>query len=416
MNPESNDANHSNWREDLENSRDLSKREMEYIGFVVNWFESWRLAKNLELCRDVAGRFWKEAVIFKERSSWQLQQWTEGMRWYLNWVKLCEESGRSPRSLAERMKIAVDRVGARRGLAFRTRKTYGGWVARFGSSVTNAHEAQNTELAKEWLAKLVSETKVSFATQKQALNALVFFFKEVCGMEEVDLGVRMRKRMPRIPVVLSKRELMALIAKVEPKYRVKASLQYGAGLRVSELLSLRIKDVDLDRRQLTVRCGKGDRDRVTLIPDSLCEAIAAHIEEVRKVYAADRENDANGVYLPKALVRKMPLAGKRWEWFWLFPAKADSVDPDSGIKRRHHIHGDRYNAALVLAAKEAGIEKRVTSHVLRHSFATHLLESGSDIRTIQDLLGHADVRTTEIYTHVAKGQNGRGVRSPLDVG
>ena len=405
----------SNWREDLEKSRDLSRREIESIGFAVNWFESWRLAKKLELNRNMAKRFWKEAVICKERTPWQLQEWTEGIRWYLNWVKLCEESGKSPKSLAERMMFAVDRVGARRGLAFRTRKTYGGWVARFGNSVANAHEAQNTELAKEWLAKLVSETKVSFATQKQALNALVFFFKEVCGMDEVDLGVRMRKRMPRIPVVLSKREVMALIEKVEPKYRAKAQLQYGAGLRVGELLTLRIKDVDLDRRQLTVRCGKGDRDRVTLIPDSLCEAISAHIEEVRKVYAADREHDANGVYLPKALERKMPLAGKRWEWFWLFPAKENSVDPDSGIKRRHHIHGDRYNGALVSAAREAGIDKRVTSHVLRHSFATHLLESGSDIRTIQDLLGHADVKTTEIYTHVAKGQNGRGVRSPLDV-
>ena len=402
------------WRDDLEHSRDLSKREIESIGFVVNWFESWRLGQHLKLNRDVARRFWKEAVLSKERSSWQLQQWTEGIRWFLNWIKQCEASGRNPTSLAERMSVAVDRVGGRRGLAYRTRQAYGGWVARFGATVRSAEEAQNTELAKDWLASLVSETKVSFATQKQALNALVFFYKEVCGMDQVDLGVQMRRRTPRMPVVLSRPEIMALIEKVEPKYKVKAQLQYGAGLRVGELLALRIKDVDLERRQLTVRAGKGDRDRVTLIPDSLLEAITEHIEDVRKVYTEDRKNDANGIYLPKALVRKMPLAGKRWEWFWLFPAKRESVDPETGIKRRHHIHGDSYNLALISAAKEAGIDKRITSHVLRHSFATHLLESGSDIRTIQDLLGHADVKTTEIYTHVAKGQNGRGVRSPLD--
>ena len=135
--------------------------------------------------------------------------------------------------------------------------------------------------------------------------------------------------------------------------------------------------VDLDRRQLTVRSGKGDRDRVTLIPESLCQVLVKHIDALRRIYDMDRESDANGVYLPKALQRKMPLAGKRWEWFWLFPAKKEALDPETGIKRRHHIHGDPYNAALVSAAKSAGINKRVTSHVLRHSFATHLLEAGS---------------------------------------
>lgn len=405
----------ADWREDLENSRDLSKREKEFIAFTVNWYESWRLAKALTLSKEVARRFWREAVIHKERTSWQLEQWTIGMRWYLDWVELCEQGGIIPRSLAERMKIAVDRVGARRGLAYRTRKTYGSWVARFGATAKTANEARDTERAREWLALLVSETKVAFSTQKQALNALVFFFKEVCGMEEVDLGVRMRKRTPRMPVVLSRREVMRLIEKIDPAYGLQAKLQYGAGLRVGELLSLRVKDIDLERRQVTVRSGKGDRDRVSIIPESICGALATHLSSTRELYEQDRANDANGVYMPKALDRKMPAAAKSWKWFWVFASDHESVDPDSGIKRRHSMHGSAYNRAMVKAAKVAGIEKRVTSHVMRHSFATHLLEAGSDIRTIQDLLGHADVKITEIYTHLAVGQNGRGVRSPLDI-
>ena len=166
------------------------------------------------------------------------------MRWYLVWLKMCESKGKKPTSLSERMMRAVDKVGSRRGLAWRTRKTYGGWVARFGASVKTSQEAQDPAIAREWLAQLVSETKVSFSTQKQALNALVFFFKEVCKIEELDLGVKMRKRTPRMPVVLSKAEVMRLIEKLEPKYKLKAELQYGAGLRMNELVNLRIKDVD----------------------------------------------------------------------------------------------------------------------------------------------------------------------------
>ncbi len=411
-----NSSNICNWKEDIEHSRDLNMKEKDYISFAVNWFETWRLSKKLDLSRDVAARFWREAVICKERKQWQQDQWAEGMRWYLGWVELCRKKGADPKGIAERIRCAVNHVGARRGLALRTREAYGSWAGRFGASVKTVEEAMDSELAKEWLGKLVSETNVGYGTQKQALNALVFFFKEVCGMDEVDLGVKMRKTGRRIPVVLSKSEIFRLVEKLEPKYQLQARLQYGAGLRVSEVVNLRVKDLDLERGTLVVRSGKGDSDRVSILPESLQKALKLQLAYSRGLYDEDRARDANGVYLPKALARKLPNAGKEWKWFWLFPADDDSVDPESGIIRRHHVHAKTYGKAFRRAAKLAEIDKRVTTHALRHSFATHLLENGSDIRTIQDLLGHADVKTTEIYTHVATGHNGKGVRSPLDVG
>ena len=216
-------------------------------------------------------------------------------------------------------------------------------------------------------------------------------------------------------MVLSKREVFSLIEKLEPKYRLKAQLQYGAGLRLKELVRLRVKDVDVERGQLTIRMGKGNKDRVTIIPESLKPSLREQLQRCRRIYRQDRENNANGVHLPNALKRKMPKASTSWEWFWLFPQERESVDPATNKSRRHHVNDQVYGAKLKQTAQRLHLGKRVSSHVLRHSFATHLLESDADIRTIQDLLGHSDVKTTEIYTHVATGQNGRGVKSPLDV-
>ena len=272
----------------------------------------------------------------------------------------------------------------------------------------------DTDAARDWLARLVAEEKHAFSTQKQALNALVFFFRDVCGYEEVDLGVRMRKRRANVPVVLDVEEVIALIDKLEGTMRLAALVQYGSGLRRSELVSLRIKDVDVRRGTITVREGKGGKDRVTVLPESLKGVIAEQLEVSRTYFEKDRKAGRPGVALPGKLERRMPRAGQRWEWFWLFPSAKESVDPESGLQRRHHLHGGSYGNAVSEAAREAGIAKRVTSHALHHSFATHLLESGTDIRTLQELLGHEDIRTTEGYTHVAKGMGGTGVRSPVD--
>lgn len=200
----------------------------------------------------------------------------------------------------------------------------------------------------------------------------------------------------------------------EARYELAARLQYGAGLRLSELVRMRIKDVDIERGTVTVRKGKGDKDRVTVLPQSLREDLVKQIERAREMWKGDREAGLAGVYLSGALARKFRRAAETFEWFWLFPAKQTSIDYETGIRRRHHLHGKVYNEAIKRAAEAAGIEKRVTSHALRHSFATHLLENGTDLRKIQDLLGHEDITTTEIYLHVATGANGLGVVSPLD--
>ncbi len=238
-------------------------------------------------------------------------------------------------------------------------------------------------------------------------------------------------------MVLSKGETQRVFEKIETpdgRYALAARLQYGAGLRLSELVRLRVKDVDVERGTLTVRKGKGDKDRVTVLPKSLREEVARQIESAREMWQNDQKAGLAGVYLPGALARKFRRAAESFEWFWLFPARQISTDPatrgcagaspECGIRRRHHLHGQVYNEAIKRAAAAAGIEKRVTSHALRHSFATHLLENGTDLRTrlrcaapgraIQDLLGHEDITTTEIYLHVATGANGLGVVSPLD--
>ncbi len=213
---------------------------------------------------------------------------------------------------------------------------------------------------------------------------------------------------------MSAREVLAVLNRLDGRHRLAAELQYGAGLRLKELVSLRVKDVDRERGQLVIRGGKGDKDRVTILPERVKRALNEIWDDLRQLHAQDRADGVPGVALPGALARKMPQAGGRWEWFWIFPDDHLSRDPESGVERRHHLHAKVYGEAVTRAARDAGVEKRVTSHVLRHCFATHLLEGGADIRTIQELLGHADVKTTEIYTHVAIGSNGCGVRSPLD--
>jgi integron integrase len=214
-------------------------------------------------------------------------------------------------------------------------------------------------------------------------------------------------------VVLTRAECQRLFAALEGVPRLMAELMYGSGLRLSELIGLRVKDVDLDRRQIVVRAGKGDKDRVTVLPESLVERLRAQRERLHGLHATDRAEGAPGVWLPEGLERKYPSAGQSWEWQWFFPSRQLMRDPRSGLRRRHHVLDATFQHAIRQAALRARLDKRVTPHALRHSFATHLLEAGTDIRTLQELLGHKDVTTTQIYTHVMR-KPGLGVRSPLD--
>lgn len=402
-----------NWRDDLSASRDLTRNQVQAFGFVVGWFEDWRVRLDLPPGREGARAFWKEAVLAKPRQDWQLGQWAEGMRWYLRWFEICQKSGGDGKSVPERLKAAVHSAGSRRGLSPETRKTYAGWLARFGAWAGTEQRVMDQSLCRDWLTELVNEGKRSFSTQKQALNALVFFYRDVCGHEAVDLQVKMRKMKPRAPVVLAVEEVLAVIGKLEAHYQTMASLQYGAGLRLKELTRIRIKDVDLKRGVLTIRSGKGDRDRITVIPNCLKTAMEKQIACSREWWEEDRRNGVPGVSL-LGMELKFPKSGEKWSWHWLFPAAGLSTDPESGLVRRHHLHADGYATAFKRAAEAVVENKRVTTHAFRHAFATHFLEGGADIRTLQELLGHADVKTTEIYAHAAKIGNDKGVRSPLD--
>jgi integron integrase len=239
-------------------------------------------------------------------------------------------------------------------------------------------------------------------------------YREVLGVEPARLdGVVRASRPKRLPVVLGRGEVRAVLGELAGVYSLIARLQHGAGLRVLEALRLRVKDLDWDRGLLAVREGKGNKDRWVPLPQSVRHDLRGHLERVRELWQADRANGRAGVEVPHALDRKCPGVGERWEWFWVFPSRQESIDPRSGVKRRHHAHEGAVSREFTAAVRRAKLDKRATTHALRHSFATHLLEAGYDIRTVQDLLGHADVSTTMVYTHVLTDR-GRGVVSPLD--
>lgn len=302
-----------------------------------------------------------------------------------------------------------------RHLSRRTEESYLMWCRQFvqfhgGVSPMRLGAPEITA----FLNDLANVRKVSASTQNQALSALVFLYREILGRDPGEfVGLVRAKRSARIPTVLARDEVRRLLDALEGVPRLMATLLYGGGLRLTECQQLRIKDVDFTRRQVTVHDGKGAKDRVTLLPASVLPPLRTHLATVRRLFDADRASGRPGVALPGALATKYPTAGTEWGWFWLFPARDESTDPVSGVLRRHHVHEAGLQRAVRAAAARAGLSKRVSSHTLRHSFATHLLESGTDIRTIQTLLGHAHLDTTMIYTHVANA-GGLGVASPAD--
>ncbi|NTW03508.1 MAG: integron integrase, partial [Oscillochloris sp.] len=265
-----------------------------------------------------------------------------------------------------------------------------------------------------FLNHLAVELNVSASTQNQARCALLFLYRELLQVDPGELkGILAAREPRRLPTVLTRTEARAVIAELTGVYQLMAQLLYGSGLRLMECLRLRVKDLDFTLHQLTVRDGKGMHDRVTMLPERLSQPLREHLRGVQRIHAQDLADGYGEVYLPFALARKSPGAARAWGWQYLFPADQRSIDPRGGNVRRHHIHESALQRAVKEAVQASGVTKHASCHTFRHSFATHLIESGYDIRTVQELLGHADVKTTMIYTHVLN-RGGRGVRSPLD--
>ena len=302
-----------------------------------------------------------------------------------------------------------------RHYSYRTEVAYVGWVRRFIHFHDLKHPASmgGTEV-EAYLSYLATNRNVAAATQAQALAALIFLYKAVLKSDLPWLENVVRASRPRrLPVVLTQAESRSVISQLQGTFWLIGSLLYGSGLRVLEALRLRIKDIELNIQQLTVRDGKGSKDRVTVLPAVLVAPLRVHLARIQERHDAAIAAGYGGVELPHALARKYPEANVSWAWQYLFPSEYPSIDPRTGIRRRHHILEKRVQRAVRTAAKQAGLLKPVTPHTFRHCFATHLLESGYDIRTVQELLGHKDVTTTQIYLHVMqKGAN--AVRSPLD--
>jgi len=302
-----------------------------------------------------------------------------------------------------------------RQLSLRTEQAYAGWVRRYlRFHRTVDPMALGDPEIERFLSWLANERGVAPSTQTQAASALLFLYRDVLD-REVSLPRRVARPVTprRLPVVLTPAEVRAVLGQMRGSQRLAATLLYGSGLRLLECLQLRVKDLDLERREIRVRAGKGDRDRVTMLPDVARTALARHLRRVRERHDADLETGAGWVSLPGGLARKYPNAGQEWAWQWVFPGTRVHRDPVSGRGWRHHLHESSVQRAVKEAVRRAGISKKASCHTFRHSFATHLLESGYDIRTVQELLGHRNVRTTMIYTHVLN-RGGLGVRSPAD--
>jgi integron integrase len=344
----------------------------------------------------------------------------EAVKHFRYWRRRSEDPSHTPPDASLQAHTTALVAEARRLLrlkqaSYRTEKTYLRWVRRFleYSRVRSAAQLREQHL-KDFLTYLAVEHRVAKATQQQAFNALLFFYRMVLNQQVVWVRDAIRATPKRsLPVVLSRAEVQLILQRLSGRYRLMAQLMYASGLRLRECLGLRVQDLDFEGHGLVVRSGKGDKDRVTLLPPKVHDAIRAHLKEVRQLYDEDRSNDNPGVPLPGALVRKYPHAQTEWHWFWLFPSDRLSADPQTGRRYRYHVHAGSLQRHFRKAVLRSGIAKEASVHTLRHSFATHLVEAGYDIRTVQELLGHSNVQTTMIYTHVA-ASNKRGVVSPLE--
>jgi integron integrase len=312
------------------------------------------------------------------------------------------------------MDVVRDRMRVKH-YSIRTEKSYSDWIKRFIFFHNKKHpKDMGAPEVVAFLTHLATELRVSASTQNQALNALVFLYREIIKRDLGEFGEFPRAKRPeRRPLVLSRDEADRIINCLEGTAQMMGQLLYGTGLRLMELVRLRVKDVDFGMNQIVVRDGKGEKDRITMLPQKPRPALEAHLERVKRIHEQDLALGYGRVYLPYALERKYPNADREWGWQWVFPSKTISKDPRSGVMRRHHIHETTLQTLVKKAVRLSGIAKPASVHTFRHSFATRLLEAGYDIRTVQELLGHKDVTTTMVYTHVLN-MGARGVRSPID--
>jgi integron integrase len=319
--------------------------------------------------------------------------------------------GKRPKKLLDQLRDTL----RRKHYSIRTEQAYTSWVRRFILFHGKRHpRTMGGEEVTAFLTHLAVERKVAASTQNQALSALIFFYRHVLDQDlELPSDLVRAKQPKRLPTVLSRDEVQRVLLAMSGVYRLMAQLLYGAGLRVMECVRLRVKDVDFELNEIVVREGKGAKDRVTMLPQRLIPELQAHMSRVRMIHQQDLDAGYGEVYLPYALAVKYPGAAKAWGWQYIFPSNRLSEDPRAHVVRRHHLDPSTLQRAVKKAARLAGIHKHISCHTFRHSFATHLLEAGYDIRTVQDLLGHKDVRTTMIYTHVLN-RGGLAVRSPLD--
>lgn len=415
------------WAEALDGS-DIPEEIRESYKVTLRWYLSWCRTWRKRCTIASAQAFMNWAVAEKKPAGVTVARWREAMNWFFRtakeqrgWVQSAEERGLNDTD-AERIVACDDderrilAVMRHRGMALKTERSYLRHYRDFLSQRNFSGSAGlRADEIKAYLDYLAMDRSLSSSTQKGALNALIFIAEKVFEQQVGDIGDFVRaKNRKKIPVVMSKDELRRFFSVLTGRKLLMTRLQYAAGLRVSELLRLRVQDLDFDRRQLQVRCGKGGKDRVAPLPERLICDLTAQLKQVRQWFEEDRADPGiAGVYLPEALARRHSRSGDDWRWQWFWPSREISQDPRSGLRRRHHILDNAYQRVVSEAGKRAGLNKRVTSHALRHSFATHLLEDGVDIRTVQDLLGHKNIETTQIYLHVMR-KPGAGVPSPLD--
>jgi len=327
-----------------------------------------------------------------------------------------QNQGTTPKHQPPKLLDQVRGVIRARHYSLRTEEAYVRWMRRFILFHGKRHPREmGVREVQQFLTHLAVEGRVAASTQSQALSAILFLYHAVLKQDIGWLTEVVRAKQPqRMPVVLTQDEVQAVLRQLSDTTWMMATLLYGSGLRLMECLRLRVKDIDFAYHQIAVRDGKGHKDRVTMLPLNVQGPLQRHLDAVKELHTQDLQRGGGHVYLPYALERKYPNASGEWAWQYIFPAATPSRDPRTGVIRRHHVHKLVLQRAVRAAVRQAGIAKAASCHMLRHSFATHLLEAGYDIRTVQELLGHKDVHTTMIYTHVLN-RGGRGVRSPADL-